>query len=155
MPSSDEMIHHLLTSLTAEWEVNQSNVSITRRLASAWEDCFERRRDEESVEGALYYYRHLHELLHEGDSAVAHKVLDLQRQIIGLRIKSIEDWLAQGGAAHAEAPAYRMELQKLQTELAALRSKPVPPGAPAKLFVDLSADRIPPTSSGSASFSAN
>lgn len=155
MPSDDEMTYRLLSSLTAEWEVNQSDVDLTRRLASTWEKYGERRRDEESLNGALYYYRRLNELLHGGDSAVARKVLNLQKQIIGLRIKSIEEWLAQGGGLHAEAPVYRVELLKLQTVLAGLRSKPLPPGPPVKLFLNLFADRKPPSSSGSAGFSAN
>ncbi|MEP6668075.1 MAG: hypothetical protein ABJF10_02920 [Chthoniobacter sp.] len=155
MPLSDEMIDRLLASLTAEWDVNNQDVDLTRRLASAWEDRFGQKRDEESLDGAYYYYHHLNKLLAESDSLVARKVIILQKQKIELRIKSIEDWLAQGGALHAEAQAYRTELQELKMELAVLFSKPMPPGPPAKLFLDLSADRDSPPSSGSASFSAN
>jgi hypothetical protein len=155
MPSADETTYALLTALTAEWELNQADVSVTRRLANAWEQYFEQRRDEESLNGALYYYCHLNGLLQEGDAAVAGKVMNLQKQTIELRIKSIETWLAQGGAFHAEAPVYRDELQTLKMELAELHSKPLPPGPPVKLFVDLAADRDPPPSSGSVGFSAN
>lgn len=149
------MSYHLLTSLTAEWEANQSDVGITRRLARAWEDYFEQRRSEESLNGALYFYRHLNGLLQEGDPAVARKAMSLQKLVIDLRIKSIKEWLVHGGASHAEAPAYRMELQTLQAELTKLHSKPLPAGPPAKFFLDLSSDRKPPTSSDSAGFSAN
>ena len=155
MMSGGKITCDLLASLTAEWEGNPSDVDITRRAASAWENYFQQKRDEGNLDGALYYYRHLNELLGGGDPAVVRKVMNLQKQKIGLRIKAIEDWLAQGGALHADAPAYRMELQKLQTELAELRSQPVPSAPPAKLFLDLSSDRNPPTPPDSAGFSAN
>jgi len=155
MPSADETTYALLTELTAVWEANQGDVSVTRRLANAWEKYFEQRRDEESLNGALYYYCHLNGLLHEGDTAVAGKVVYLQKQTIGLRIKAIEDWLAHGGSLHAQASAYRTELRELKTALAELHSKPLPAGPPAKLFVNLSSDRKSPPSSDSAGFSAN
>ena len=155
MPLSDEMVNRMLASLTEKWEMCTQDIDLTRRLAATWEDRFGRKRDDESLDGAYFYCHHLNKLLDESDSAVARKLVMLQKQKIERRIKSIEDWLTHGGASHAEADAHRMELQELKMESSVLLSKPKPPSPPAKLFTNLSADRDTPPSPDSAGFSAN
>jgi tetratricopeptide (TPR) repeat protein len=85
-----------------------------------WEERFEQRKDEESLEGAYFYYYHTNELLTGSDPAVARKLSTLQLQRIDLRVTSIEKWLAEGGDQHDEADAHRSEMENLKSEKAAM-----------------------------------
>ena len=115
---SVDMIDEQLGELTPQWEAAQDNVDLTKRIAKLWEDRFEQKQDEESLNGAFYYYTHTNELVGGADPAVARKLSSLNLQRVDLRVKSIEDWLAQGGAEHDEAEAYRTELEDLKAQRA-------------------------------------
>ncbi|EDY18818.1 Tetratricopeptide domain protein [Chthoniobacter flavus Ellin428] len=117
---SVEMIDEQLGELTPQWEEAQTNVDLTRRIAKLWEDRFEQRQDDESLDGAYYYYHHTNELVGGSDPAVARKLSTLQLQRIDMRVKALEDWLAQGGEGHDEAEAYRNELAELKRHKAEL-----------------------------------
>jgi tetratricopeptide (TPR) repeat protein len=115
---SAEMIDEQLGELTPQWEANQENVDLSRRIAKLWEDRFEHHQDEESLDGAFYYYHHTNELMSGSDPAVARKMSDLQLRKLDLRVKTIEDWLAAGGDQHEEAAAYLEELDGLKKQKA-------------------------------------
>ncbi len=117
---SVEMIDEQLAELTPQWEEAQDNVDLTRRIAKLWEDRLEQRQDDESFNGTHYFYHHANELVGGSDPAVSRKLSNLQLQGIDMRVKSIEDWLGQGGEQHEEADAYRQELQDLQAQKAGL-----------------------------------
>jgi tetratricopeptide (TPR) repeat protein len=117
---SVDMIDEQLGELTPQWEAAQDNVDLTRRIAKLWEDRFEQKQDEESLDGAYYYYHHTNELVGGSDPAVARKLANMALQRIDLRVKAIEDWLAQGGAEHEEADAHRDELADLKKHKAEL-----------------------------------
>ena len=115
---SAEMIDEQLGELTPQWEENQENVDLSRRIAKLWEDRFEQNQDDESLDGAYYYYHHTNELMSGSDPAVARKMSDIQLRKLDLRIKTIEDWLASGGDQHEEAAAYLEELAELKKQRA-------------------------------------
>jgi len=161
MPQSVATIDHQLAELTPQWETDQQNVDLTRRIARLWEDRFDQKQTEESLEGAYYYYHHLNELLGGINSATTGKVHDLQLQKLRLRARSIEDWLLHGGDHHEEAATYQAELQQLRAQITDLALKPKPtskakPTAPAaNPFVALPEDRDAPPSAGPGIFGAN
>jgi tetratricopeptide (TPR) repeat protein len=117
---SVEMIDDQLGELTPQWEQAQENVDLSRRIARLWEERFEQRKDEESLEGSYFYYYHTNELLTGSDPAVARKLSTLQLQRIDLRVNSIEKWLADGGDQHDEAEAHRSEMESLKSEKATM-----------------------------------
>ncbi len=115
---SSEMIDQQLAELTPQWEADQRNVDLTRRIAKLWEDRFEQTPNEENLDGAYYYYHHGNGLLGGADPAVVRKLSDLQLRKIDLQSKAIEDWLAGGGDQHEEAEAYREQLGNLKQQKA-------------------------------------
>ena len=115
---SVEMIDDQLAELTPQWEADQKNVDLTKRIAKLWEDRFDQRKDEESLNGAYFYYHHTNELTGGADPGVVRKLSNLQLQKIDLRVTSIEDWLTQGGVDHDEADAHRDELEGLKKKKA-------------------------------------
>jgi tetratricopeptide (TPR) repeat protein len=117
---SVEMIDEQLGELTPQWEADQTNVDLTKRIAKLWEDRFEQQKDEESLNGAFYYYHHTNELTNGADPGVVRKLSNMQLQRIDLRVTAIEEWLANGGSEHDEADAHRDELETLKTEKATL-----------------------------------
>jgi len=117
---SVDMIDEQLAELTPQWEAAQDNVDLTKRIAKLWEDRFEQKQDDESLDGTFYYYTHANELVGGADPAVSRKLSTMHLQRIDLRVKSIEDWLAAGGEQHDEAEAYRTELEDLKAQKAGL-----------------------------------
>lgn len=115
-----EMIDEQLGELTPQWEEAQQNVDLTRRIARLWEERFEQRKDEESLDGCYFYYHHLSELTSGSDPAVARKLSNLHLQRIDLRVNSIETWLNEGGDQHDEAEAHRTEMEGLKLEKASM-----------------------------------
>ncbi|MEI9894634.1 MAG: tetratricopeptide repeat protein [Chthoniobacter sp.] len=115
---SIDMIDEQLGELTPQLENAQDNVDLTKRIAKLWEDRFEQKQDEESLDGALYYYTQTNELVGGADPAVQRKLSTLYLQRLDLRVKSIEEWLAAGGEEHEEAEAYRTELEDLKAQKA-------------------------------------
>ncbi|MEP6671187.1 MAG: tetratricopeptide repeat protein [Chthoniobacter sp.] len=115
---SVDMIDEQLGELTPQSEAAPDNIDLMKRIAKLWEDRFEQKQDEESLNGALYYYSQTNELGGGSDPAVVRKLSTLQLQGIDLRMKSIEDWLAGDGAEHEEAEAYKTELEDLRAQKA-------------------------------------
>ena len=126
-----EMIDNQLTEITPQWEADQTQVDLSRRIAKLWEDRFEQQQDVQSLDGALWFYNHVNSLLGNADPAVARRLSDLQlkRTDAAIRtleaeippleaeIKGLEEWFATGGEQHEEAAHYRDHLDQLKTAL--------------------------------------
>jgi len=120
-----DMIEQQLAEFMPQWEADQQQVDLSRRIAKLWEERYEQMQDDESLEGAIWYADHLNTVLKNSDPAIARKLSDLRlkRADAGIKkleeeSKQIEDWLANGGDAHDEAPKYREHLSEMQRRLA-------------------------------------
>ena len=113
---SVDMIDAQLGELHPQWEADQSNVDLSRRIAKLWEDRFEQQQDADSLSGAIYYYNHTNSLVSGSDPAVARRLSDLQAKEIDVRIKTLEDWFTTGGEEHEDAATYRSELEELKNK---------------------------------------
>jgi len=67
-----------------------------RRL---WEDRFEQEQDEESLNGALYYYHHINTLLSGSDPSIVRKLSELKLKQLDLNMKPLEACLRSGEPA--------------------------------------------------------
>ncbi len=122
MVRSLEMTENQIAELTPQWDEAQDNVDMTQKLAKLWGERYEYKEDLESLEGALFFYRHADTLLGGADPAVTRKITDLELTAadakiadIDARIKSLEEWFAEGGDQHEDAPQYRQELEDLKS----------------------------------------
>ncbi len=125
---SAEMIDQQLAEITPDWEANQDGVDLTRKLAKLWEDRFEQKQDEESLNGALYYFHHANTLVGGADPAVTRKLTELELKGRDLKIKLHEEyiaqtdaWLAGDGAGHEEAETHRNAVEDSKRELEELK----------------------------------
>ena len=125
-----EMIEQQRAEFEPLWEKDQQNVDLSRRIAKLWEERYEQQQDDESLDGAVWYYDHLNTLLTASDPAITRKLSDLQlkRADAGIRkleadIKPLEEWFATGGDQHEEAPKYREHLAEMKAHLAELHGK--------------------------------
>lgn len=113
-----EMIQNQLAEMTPQWEADQSNVDLSKRLAKLWDEQLEQKPDEESLNGALWYYTHVNQLVNGADPSVARRITDLQLRQLDLQIKQYEDWFAAGGDQHEDAEQYREHLAQLKQQRA-------------------------------------
>jgi len=117
---STEMIDAQLAELQPQWDEDKSNVDLTKRIAKLWEDRFDQEGDQDSFTGVHYFYHHANELLSGSDPLVARKLSELQLKQIDLHIKPLEEWFANGGDEHEDAPAAREQLNELKKQKAGL-----------------------------------
>jgi tetratricopeptide (TPR) repeat protein len=115
-----EMIANQLAELAPQWEADQNNVDLSKRIAKLWDEQLEQKSDMESLNGALWYYHHINTILNGSDPAVLRRLNDLQIRQIELdvaaaeaRIKELSDWLEAGGEQHEEAPSAHQEIETL------------------------------------------
>jgi tetratricopeptide (TPR) repeat protein len=114
-----DMIENQLAELQPQWEQDQSNVDLSKRVAKLWDERFEQKQDEESLNGVVWYYNFLNELLKGSDPAVARKLSDFHLRQTEMEIKKYEDWLASDGAEeHPEYQQYRDHLDTLKQQKA-------------------------------------
>jgi len=111
---STEMIDAQIGELHPQWEQDQSNVDLTKRIAKLWEDRFDQESDQDSFNGAHYFYHAANELLSGSDPLVARKLSELQLKQLDLHIKPLEEWFANGGDEHEDAPAARERMRLTQ-----------------------------------------
>jgi tetratricopeptide (TPR) repeat protein len=110
-----DMIENQLGELQPQWEQDQTNVDLTKRIAKLWDERFEQKQDEESLSGAVWYYNFLNDLLKGSDPAVARKLSDFHLKQTDMQIKQYEDWLASEGAEeHPDVQQYRDALEGLK-----------------------------------------
>lgn len=116
-----EMIATQLAELSPQWEADQSNVDLTKRIAKLWDEQLEQKGDADSLNGALWYYLHINTLVNGADPAVTRRISDLQLKQTDMeiaaneeRIKELTEWLAAGGEQHEAAPSVHEELEGLR-----------------------------------------
>jgi tetratricopeptide (TPR) repeat protein len=113
-----DMIDAQLAELTPQWEVDQSNVELSRRVAKLWDERQEQKGDEESLSGAIWYYGHVNTVINGSDPAILRKLSDLQLRQTDMQIKQYEEFFASGGDQHEEAAQYREALETLKKQRA-------------------------------------
>jgi tetratricopeptide (TPR) repeat protein len=119
---TSEQISQQVAEAYAQWEPQQSNMDLSRRLANLYEQWFEvavaTNLPPEEAEGyldnSIWFYGHTNGLLNGGDPNIARKYTDLQAKKVERRIKVLEDWLATvEDRDHPEVVPYVEELQQL------------------------------------------
>ena len=115
-----DMIENQLAELQPQWEQDQSNVDLTKKIVKLWDERFEQKQDDESLDGAIWYYDYLNNLLTGSDPAVTRKLSDFHLKRTEMQIKQYEDWLASDGAEeHPDFPQVRDQLETLKQQKAA------------------------------------
>jgi tetratricopeptide (TPR) repeat protein len=114
-----EMIQNQIAELTPQWEADQNNVDLSKRLAKLWDEQLEQRNDEDGLNGALYYYMHVNTIVNGADPGVTRRITDLQMKQLDNQIAQYEEWFANGGDQHEEAEQYREVLAQLKQQKAA------------------------------------
>jgi len=119
-----EMIATQLAELTPQWENDQTNVDLSKRIAKLWDEQLEQKGDADSLNGALYYYDHINTVVNGADPAVARRISDLQLKQVAIelesyeaRVKELSDWLANGGDQHEEAASVQQEIEQLKATI--------------------------------------
>jgi tetratricopeptide (TPR) repeat protein len=113
-----EMVESQLAELTPIWEQDQSNVDLSKRVAKLWDERLEHKGDDESLNGALWYYTHLNTVLNGSDPAISRRVSDLELKQLDMEIAQWESWFAGGGEEHEEAVQHRETLAALKKKRA-------------------------------------
>ena len=121
-----EQIYQQISELYPQFEENQDNVDVARRIATLYEQWFEgavaSNSPDEETEGyldqAIAYYQHTDGLLTGGDPNIARKCSDLNFRKMERRMKVLEDWLAQADPADPETRPYADELSDLRRQRA-------------------------------------
>jgi tetratricopeptide (TPR) repeat protein len=124
-----DMIEQQLAEFMPQWEADQQQVDLSRRIAKLWEERFEQMQDDESLDGAIWYANHLNSVLNGSDPAIKRKLSDLQLKRADAAIrkvetdtKAIEEWLAAvAGTGHEDEAKYREHLAELQRQLPELK----------------------------------
>ena len=98
-----EQIEQQIHELYPQFEENQNNVDVARRIATLYEQWFEAavasaepvEKTDEYLDFAISYYTHTNAILAGGDPSIARKCSDLDFKKMERRIKVLEDWLGQ------------------------------------------------------------
>ena len=119
---TSEQIAQQIGDIYPEWEQNQSNVDLSRRIATLYEQWFEAalasNAAADEVEGyldnAIWYYSHTSGILGGGDPTIARKTVDLQSKKADRRIEALEVYLAQVDPEDPDVRPYVDELNELR-----------------------------------------
>jgi len=118
---SVEMIDQQIGELTPEWDQAQDNIDLSRRIARLWEDRFEQEGDEESFNGAYFFYQHINGLLSGSDPSIVRKLSELALKRLDLHMKPLEAWLGEwGGSDHEDVVQAREQFAAMKKEKAEL-----------------------------------
>lgn len=124
------MIDTQLGELYQQWETQQENVDLSRRIAKLYDDRYELEPSAETLDAAVYYYDHTNKLVSGSDPAVARKLSDLGLKRIDSHVRQQQDYIAQTeswlngeGAAHEDAESYRQALEDARRTLAELEQQ--------------------------------
>lgn len=125
-----EMIVAQLSELMPQWEEDQGNVDLSKRIAKLWDEQLEQKGDEESLNGALWYYQHVDGLVNAADPSVTRRISDLQLRQSEMQIatceareKELAEWLAAGGEQHEEAVSVHQEIEGLRATIEQLKQQ--------------------------------
>jgi tetratricopeptide (TPR) repeat protein len=97
-----EQISQQIHELYPQFEENQNNVDVARRIALLYEQWFEAsvasnepaEQSDGYLDSAIWFYTHTNSILGGGDPNIARKCSDLEFKKMERRMKAIEDWLA-------------------------------------------------------------
>ena len=97
-----EQISQQITELYPQFEEDQKNVDVARRIALLYEQWFEAavasneatEEAESYLDNSIWFYTHTNSILAGGDPNIARKCSDLEFRKMERRIKILEDWLA-------------------------------------------------------------
>jgi tetratricopeptide (TPR) repeat protein len=98
-----EQISQQISELYPQFEENQNNVDVARRIATLYEQWFEAavasseagEETDSYLDNAIWFYSHTNAILSGGDPNIARKCSDLDFKKMERRMKVLEDWLAQ------------------------------------------------------------
>ena len=119
-----EQIWQQIDELHPQFEENQNNVDVARRIATLYEQWFEAAvassEPEEVTEGyldnAIWYYIHTNTILAGGDPSIARKCSDLNFKKMERRVRVLEIWLAQVDPNDPETRPFADELSDLRRQ---------------------------------------
>jgi len=106
-------IEQQMAELGQQYEQNPENVDVVRRIATLSDQKQQATETAEDLADAVKWYDYANQLAKGSDPAVARKLSDLQMRSVDMRIKSLEEWFANGGDQHPDASQYREELDGL------------------------------------------
>jgi len=100
---TSEQISQQISELYPQFEENQNNVDVARRIATLYEQWFEAASGgsapaEEAdtyLDNAIWYFNHTNTILGGGDPNIARKCSDLEFKKMERRMQVLEAWLAQ------------------------------------------------------------
>jgi len=121
-----EQISQQISELYPQFEENQNNVDVARRIATLYEQWFEAavastepaQETDSYLDNAIWFYSHTNAILGGGDPNIARKCSDLDFKKMERRIKVLEDWLAQVDSNDPEARPFADELSDLRRQRA-------------------------------------
>ena len=117
-----EQVAQQVGEIYPDWEENQSNLDLSRKLAVLYEQWFEaamaERAPDDQAEGFLdytiWYFNHVDRLMNGGDPNIVRKCADLQLRKAERRIRVLESWLAHVNPNDPDAQPYIEELNQLR-----------------------------------------
>jgi tetratricopeptide (TPR) repeat protein len=113
------MIDSQIAELGAQYEAQPEGVDVVRRIANLYDQKQQIVNSPEDLAEAIKWYDYANELTKGADPAVARKCSDLRLKFTDQRIKTLQEWLANGNEEHPEAQELRDELDGLLKQRAA------------------------------------
>ena len=123
-----EQISQQITELYPQFEADQNNVDIARRIALLYEQWFEAavasadpaEETDSYLDNSIWFYTHTNAILAGGDPNIARKCSDLEFRKMERRMKALADWLATVPDQNdPEVRPYADELADLRRQRAA------------------------------------
>ena len=123
-----EQISQQITELYPQFEADQNNVDVARRIALLYEQWFEAavasaepaEETDSYLDNSVWFYTHTNAILAGGDPNIARKCSDLEFRKMERRMKALEDWLATVPDQNdPEVRPYADELADLRRQRAA------------------------------------
>ncbi len=121
-----EQIQQQILEIYPQFEENQNNVDVARRIATLYEQWYEAafasaepaEKVDEYLDYAISYYDHTNTILAGGDPNIARKCSDLKFRKMERRMTVLEAWLAQVDPNDPETRPFADELSDLRREQA-------------------------------------
>lgn len=123
-----EQISQQITELYPQFEADQNNVDVARRIALLYEQWFEAavasadpaEETDSYLDNSIWFYTHTNAILAGGDPNIARKCSDLEFRKMERRMKALVDWLATVPDQNdPEVRPYADELADLRRQRAA------------------------------------
>jgi tetratricopeptide (TPR) repeat protein len=123
-----EHISQQITELYPQFEADQNNVDVARRIALLYEQWFEAavasadpaEETDSYLDNSIWFYTHTNAILAGGDPNIARKCSDLEFRKMERRMKALVDWLATVPDQNdPEVRPYADELADLRRQRAA------------------------------------